>query len=90
MTIKFPSIDKLEILTRAELLKRKDKIDQIHGLLIDEFIAQGRGHELPSETLNKTDALSETFKRYEQASRALRWEMERRMRWSGTYKPIKN
>lgn len=48
----------LRDMTRAELERCKAKADAVRREVIEEMIAAGRGHERPSETRLKTDALS--------------------------------
>ena len=45
-------------MTAGQINKELDKLDQIDHDLTEQMIAIGRGHERPSEYLNKTDPLS--------------------------------
>ena len=49
-------------LTAGEINAELDRVDKKLSKLCDEFIADGRGHEKPSETFLKDDALSLRYK----------------------------
>jgi len=68
----------LSTLTPSEINRRLDRLDKLSSKLTDEFIAAGRGHELPSETFTKTDPLAERKKRVWSESDALHREISRR------------
>jgi hypothetical protein len=68
----------LSMLTPSEINRRLDRLDKLSSKLTDEFIAAGRGHELPSETFKKTDPLAERKRRVWADSDALHREISRR------------
>jgi hypothetical protein len=68
----------LATLTPSEINRRLDRLDKLSSKLTDEFIAAGRGHELPSETFKKTDPLAERKRRVWADSDALHREISRR------------
>lgn len=75
-------------LSPAELTKRIAKADEISSALCSEFIAAGRGYELPSETITKTDPLALRWRNHAQYSSNLRDERDRRMTYHGSLKRI--
>jgi hypothetical protein len=75
---RFADGEDLSTLTPSEINRRLDRLDKLSSKLTDEFIAAGRGHELPSETFKKTDPLAERKRRVWADSDALHREISRR------------
>lgn len=65
-------------MTAGEINKALDRADKSSSALTEEFIAVGRGHELPSETRTMTDPLAEKWKQLSNERSGLRREIERR------------
>lgn len=68
----------LSTLTPSEINRRLDRLDKASSKVTDEFIAAGRGHELPSETYRMTDPLALKSNRIAAEYAALRNEISRR------------
>lgn len=68
----------IEKMTAGEINRLLDRLDKDYYQLMDEFIAQGRGDERPSEWLGKDDALSQRAKHCAGEYHLVRVEMERR------------
>jgi hypothetical protein len=84
-----------DAMTAGQINTELDKLDAQSSKLNDALIAAGRGSELPSETLRKTDALSLRWIANIERAQALRREIYRRMggdyrRMGKGIKPIKN
>ena len=62
----------------SELNKEYDKINKLQSKLTDEFIAAGRGHELPSVIRHQTDPLSIRHQELNKKYDAVRSEMQLR------------
>lgn len=71
-------------MTRAQLHAAMKRADKLHSKACDAMIAAGRGHELPSETLRKDDALSLQYRAAAEATHAAYGERTRRLAWQGT------
>lgn len=67
-----------ECMTAGEINKALDRLDKIGSKLTDEFIAAGRGHELPSETFKKDDPLAKRYIENANARSRLRAEIAAR------------
>ena len=76
--MKLPKLDNVSCMTAGKINKALDALDKVRGKLTDEFIATGRGHELPSETAKKTDPLALKANQLHDARWKLRVEIERR------------
>lgn len=76
-------------MTRAALDRAISKADAEHSQVLDAMIAAGRGHERPSETASKSDALSVRFNASLARCGALQSELSRRMAYHGTAHRIK-
>jgi hypothetical protein len=68
----------IEEMTAGEINKRLDRLDRQSSELTDEFIAAGRGHELPSETAKLDDPLARRKNQLFTEHSALHREIERR------------
>lgn len=68
----------IECMTGREINKALDRLDKVRSTLNDEFIAVGRGHETPSETMKMNDPLAQRWKQHSDAAGALRFEISRR------------
>lgn len=63
-----------EEMTGPEINRALAKLDAVDSKLTDTMIAVGRGHERPSDYLNKTDELSLALRQVYDARCALRVE----------------
>jgi hypothetical protein len=71
-------------LSPSQLSRAMALVSAESSRICDEFIAAGRGHELPHETRHKTDPLSlRCIACWDQYS-TLRSERDRRMTYSGS------
>ena len=75
---KLPDTSKVACMTASQINKALDRIDKIRSKITDEFIATGRGHELPSETRHKTDPLALRSLEVQEAQWQFQREIERR------------
>jgi hypothetical protein len=66
------------LLTAGQINKALDKVDKASSKLVDEFIAAGRGRELPSETMTKSDPLARKYVQLWEERSQLRAEVEHR------------
>lgn len=55
-----------------------DRLDRLNRKLVDRFIAEGRGHERPSETWQLDDPLAQEYKRISRSQDVLRDEISHR------------
>lgn len=76
-------------LSAAQLRAALDKADAVHSAILDEMIANGRGHERPTETAVKDDDLSRRFNASMARMQELRFEARERERYHGSLRPIK-
>lgn len=65
----------IECLTAGQINKALDKLAQASSKLTDDFIAAGRGHELPSETRTKSDPLARKYSDIQDARSRLEIEI---------------
>lgn len=79
----------IELLTRAELHRAMEKAHAAWSALIDEMIAAGRGHEMPTVTRTKSDDLSKRFIAALDHDSSLRAELRHRMEFHGKATPIR-
>ena len=75
---RLPKIDNVPCMSAAQLNKALDSTDKARTVLNDEFIAAGRGHERPSETLTKSDPLATRYAKLWDVHTALRRELQLR------------
>lgn len=68
----------VECMTAGEINKTLDRLDTVRSKLNDEFIATGRGHETPAETMKMDDPLARRWKVHSNEASALRFEISRR------------
>lgn len=80
----------LSRLTKEGLQKALDRQRAHVSKLTDEMIRQGRGSEKFSDTVKKSDSLSMAYVAGTREVIALREELEKRMKYHGSAKPIKN
>lgn len=76
-------------LSPAELTRAIAKADAESTVICDAFIAAGRGHERPSETVKLTDPLALRWREHTNRASELHRERERRREYSGTLKRIR-
>ncbi len=76
-------------LTRAELVRVEERSDRVVRRYVDEMIAAGRGHELPSQTARKDDPLSKLYTAAMEHGAGMAAEKRRRMAWHGSLHRIK-
>jgi hypothetical protein len=62
----------------SEINHNLDRLDKAGSALTDAFIAEGRGHELPSETFHLSDPLALAYQLLHNARSAFRIEISRR------------
>lgn len=79
----------LSDLTAGELKKRLERLETLNSKYVDEMIASGRGHERFSDFKDKTDKLSVDYYKAATELGDIFDEQKRRLRYSGTFKPIK-
>ena len=65
-------------MSAADINRELDRADKLGSQIATELIAAGRGHELPTETVKKSDPLSVRLKTHFARRYALRNEVERR------------
>lgn len=65
-------------MSAADINRELDRADKLSSDITTELIAAGRGHELPTETVKKSDPLAVRFKTLYARRYALRSEIERR------------
>lgn len=76
-------------MSATQLEKTTEKADKAHMALVDKMIAAGRGHEKPSETRTKDDALSKEFNASMERVGELSQERQARLTYHGKLHPIK-
>lgn len=79
----------LPTLSAAQLTRAIAKHDVISSEICSEFIAAGRGRELPSETRKLSDPLALKWRANTETLSNLHAEREARMTWHGSIKPIR-
>ena len=65
-------------MTAGEINRSLDRLDKAGSMLTDLFIAEGRGFELPSETLQLSDPMAILYRDLYDARSMLRNEISRR------------
>ncbi len=65
-------------MSAAAINKELDELQTKDSAVLDELIAAGRGHELASETMQKTDPLSLKLRKLRERHSALMFEVRRR------------
>jgi hypothetical protein len=76
-------------MTEGQLRKAEAKAEIENSNMIITMIANGRGHERYSETMNKTDPLSLKFKLIANKRSAIYAEINRRKEYHGSLRKIK-
>jgi hypothetical protein len=65
-------------MSSSDINRELDRTDQLSSRITTEMISAGRGYELPTETIKKSDPLSVRMKNLFVRRQALRYEVERR------------
>lgn len=68
----------LNEMTAGVINRHLDRLDKCREMLGDIFIAEGRGHELPSETFKLNDPLAIIFQELHDVNTLIRNEVSRR------------
>ncbi len=76
-------------MTESQLRKALEKVGAQGEAICSEFIAAGRGFELPSQTRLLADPLALRWRANATLQSELRNEAERRKTWHGSLKKIK-
>lgn len=64
--------------TNGDINKERDRLSKVSSQITSDFIQQGRGHETPSETVKKSDPLSQRYIAVSNRHQELRHEAEKR------------